>query len=130
MFDYEPPKENKTDRSGAIIGLSMLPIFFLFVYLGKAELGFGVTIVATAAVLAIKLRWELSKHVWFWVTIAVVFALHIPLLLVFQWPPHTGVPTLFYTMPMGIADFFIMSGAISLAQRLFLRDSSADGGED
>ena len=35
-------------------------------------------------------------------------------------------PTLFYTMPLGIADFLIISGALGIAEKLFLKNASAD----
>jgi hypothetical protein len=60
--------------------------------------------------------------VWFWGTIILILALHVPLLFLVRWP-QGNVPTLFYTMPIGIADFFIILGAVGLAERLFLKDS-------
>jgi hypothetical protein len=35
-----------------------------------------------------------------------------------------GIPTIFYTMPLGIADFLIISGALGVAEKLFSKDSS------
>ena len=67
MFDYESPKEKRpTDWSGTIIGVSLWPVFFVFVYLGKAEIGFNLMLVLGMIVLAIKLRWKLRRHAWFW----------------------------------------------------------------
>jgi hypothetical protein len=75
-------------------------------------------------ILAIKIRWNLRKHVWFWGTIIFILALHVPLVFLVRWP-QGNVPTLIYTMPIGIADFFIILGAVGLAERLFLKDSSS-----
>jgi hypothetical protein len=44
----------------------------------------------------------------------------VPLVFLVRWP-QGNVPTLFYTMPIGIADFFIILGAVGLAERLFLK---------
>jgi hypothetical protein len=82
--------------------------------------GLAACIVLGMIILAIKIRWNLSKHVWFWGTIILILALHVPLVFLVRWPQR-NVPTLFYTMPIGIADFFIILGAVGLAERLFLK---------
>jgi len=126
MFDYEPPKEKRpTDYSGLIIGLILLPVLFFFIYLGKAEMGFTLTLVLGLAMIAIRLRWKLRKHVWFWATIVLILALHVPLLFIVRWP-QSSVPTIVYSLPMGIVDFLLIMGAISLAQRVFSKGSSSD----
>jgi hypothetical protein len=76
-------------------------------------------------IFAIKLHWHLRKHLWFWAVIGSILALHVPLVRLVRWP-QGSTPTLFYTMPFGIADFLIISGALGLAEKLF---SSGDGGE-
>src|SRR5579863_5192711 len=106
MFEQiEEPKEKKrTDWTGTVIGLMLLPVFFLLVYLGKAEAGFTVVLVLGMILLAIKLKWRLRKYVWFWATIAVVLALHVPFLFIVRWP-DTKTPTIAYSLPLGIVDF-------------------------
>src|SRR5450759_3950444 len=87
MFDYEPPKEKRrTDYSGTIIGIILLPVFFFFVSLGKAEMGFTLVLVLGLAMIAIRLRGRLRRHVWFWATIVLILALHVPLLFIVRWP--------------------------------------------
>jgi hypothetical protein len=131
MFDYiEPPPENKepTDYTGPKIVAILAPVFFLFVYLGKAEMGFTVIIVLGMVMAAIKLRWKLHKHVWFWAAIAFILLLHIPLLSIVRWP-DTKIPTIFYSMPIGFVDFFLIMGAIGLAEKLFSKGSSSNDEE-
>ncbi|SRR5579871_4907086 len=38
--------------------------------------------------------------------------------------PQGNMPTLFYTLPIGIADFLIISGALRLAEKFFSKASS------
>lgn len=98
MFDYDPPKPKEpVDYTGLKIGLVLAPVFFLFVLLGNADMGLTVCIVLAVIIFAVKLRWNLRKHVWFWAIIALILALHVPLFLVVRWPQGKG-PTLFYTM--------------------------------
>jgi len=74
---------------------------------------------------AIKLRWNLRKHAWFWAVIVFILALHVPLFFVVRWP-QGNLPTIFYTMPLGIADFLIILGAVGLAEKFLSKDSSND----
>jgi hypothetical protein len=125
MFDYESPKPKEpVDYTGLKIGLVLLPVFFLITFLYNADAGLAACIVFGMITLAVKLRWHLRKHIWFWAIIAVILALHVPLVFMVRWPQGRA-PTLFYTMPIGIVDFLIISGALGLAEKLFLKDSSS-----
>ena len=125
MFDYESPKPREpVDYTGVKIGLMTVPVFILVTFLSNAEAGLAACIVLIAILFAIKIRWHLRKHIWFWAIIAVILALHVPLVFMVRWPQGQG-PTLFYTMPLGIADFLIVSGALRLAENLFSKDSSS-----
>jgi hypothetical protein len=128
VFDYEPPKEEgPTDYTGLIIVAMLAPVFAVFASLGKPDMGLGACIVLAMMMIAIKLRWELRKRIWFWATMVLVLALHVPLVLIVRWP-HGNTPTIVYTMPLGIADVFVILGALRLAENLFSRASS-DGNE-
>jgi hypothetical protein len=125
MFDYDPPKEKEpVDYTGLKFAAILAPVFFLFVYLGNADMGLAACMVLGAIMFAIKIRWNLRKHLWFWATIVLILALHAPLVSMVRWP-HGNVPTLFYTMPIGIADFLIILGAVSVAEKFFSKDSSS-----
>ena len=123
MFEREREAKGFTDYTGLKIGAILLPVFFLFVYWGKADMGLAVLIVLGVTIGAIKIRWDLRKHVWFWAIIAVILALHVPLFFMIRWP-QGNVPTLFYTLPFGLIDFLIISGALWLAEKLLSKDSS------
>jgi hypothetical protein len=130
MFDYEkPPPEEPTDYTGPKIVAILAPVFVLFVYLGKPEMGFTVIIVLGMTMLAIYLRWKLRKHAWFWAAIAFILLLHIPLFYVVRWP-ESNIPTIAYSMPLGITDFLLISGAIGIAEKIFSKPSSSDDEEE
>jgi hypothetical protein len=124
MFEREREAKGFTDYTGLKIGAVLLPVFFLFVYWGKADMGLAVLIVLGVTIGAIKIRWDLRKHVWFWAIIAVILALHVPLFFVIRWP-QGDVPTLFYTLPFGLIDFLIISGILGLAEKLLSKHSSS-----
>lgn len=124
MLDRDPLKAKRTvDYTGLKIVIIFAPVFFLFVFLGNADLGLTVCIVLGMITLAIKIRWNLRKHVWFWAIIIFILALHVPLFFAVRWP-QGKLPTIVYTMPLGIADFLIISGALGLAERFFSKDPS------
>ena len=126
MFEPDPCEANAfTQYTGLKIGAGLLPVFFLFVYWGKADVGLAVVIVLAAMMVAIKIRWNLRKHVWFWAIIAVILALHVPLVFAVRWP-QGNAPTLFYTLPFAFIDFLIISGALWVAERFLSKDSSND----
>ena len=125
MFDYESPKEKEpVDYTGLKIGLMLLPVFFLITFLYNADAALAACIVLCVIIFAIKLRWHLRKHAWFWAIIAVILALHVPLVFMVQWPKNA--PTIFYAMPIGIADFLIISGALRVAENLMSNGSPSN----
>lgn len=130
MFDDETPKEkDPVDYTGYKIGAILLPALFLFIYLGKADMGLSVFLVLGVILVAIKFSWNLRKHVWYWAIIVFILALHVPLVL-FVRLPQGSVPIIVYAMPLGIADYLIISGAVRLGTRIFLKDSSHDDEEE
>jgi hypothetical protein len=125
MFDYESPKEKEpVDYTGLKLAALVAPVFFLVTFLYNADAGLAAYIVVGVMVFAIKLRWHLRKHAWFWAIIAVILALHVPLVFMIQWPQNA--PTIFYAMPIGIADFLIISGALKLAENLMSNGSTSN----
>jgi hypothetical protein len=125
MFNYDqPPSKQTVNYTGLKIGASLLPVFVLFVCLGKTDMGFTVSIVLGMTMVAVYLHWKLRKHVWFWVAISLVALLHLPLLFV-RWP-ESKVPTIAYSMPLGLVDFLLINGSISLAESAFSKGTRPD----
>lgn len=126
MLDYESPTPKEpTDYTGLKIVALLAPVFFLITFLSNADVGLGACIVLGMIILAVKIRWNLRKHIWFWAIIAVILALHTPLVFMVRWPQGSA-PTLFYTMPVGIADFLIISGVLRLAEKCLSKDSASN----
>ena len=95
MFEPDPREAKElTQHTGLKIGVILLPMLLLFAYFGKEDMGLAVAIVLAAIMVAIKIRWNLRKHIWFWAIIAVILALHVPLILKVRWPQGSA-PTLF-----------------------------------
>jgi hypothetical protein len=130
MFDDEAPKEkDPVDYTGYKILALLLPVLFLFIYLDKVDMGLAVCTVLGMTLVAIKFSWSLRKHVWYWAIIVFILALHVPLVLIVRLP-QGSIPIIVYAMPLAIADYLIISGAVRLGERIFLRDSSRDDKEE
>jgi hypothetical protein len=130
MFERDPREaKTLTDYTGLKIGAILLPMLLLFIYLGKADMGLTVFIVLGVSIVAIKIQWNLRKHLWFWLIIVFIFALHVPLFFIIRWP-QGNVPGLFYGLPFGLVDFLIISGALRLAEKFFLKGSSPTDKEE
>lgn len=100
-----------------------MPVIVLFAVFGNVDMGLTVSIVLGAIIYAIKIRWDLRKHVWFWAVIILILALHVPLFFWVRWP-QGNVPTRVYAMPFATLDFFIVIVLIDIADSIFSKDSS------
>ena len=65
-------QQTKTDYSGVVIGLLLLPIFLLFRHLGRVDLALPACIYLGMILLAVRIRWDLRGRVWFWCTIVLI----------------------------------------------------------
>ena len=136
MFDeLEQPEEKKpTDYTGVIIGAAMLPVIFLFSHFGKQEQGLVISIVLGATFLAVKIRWDLRKHLWFWATIVSLLAMQFYLLFAVQWPQgwlaSVGRLHAVGLLPIGLAVLLITLGFVALAGKLFSKGSASDSDEE
>lgn len=109
-------ERKRRDWSGVIIGAVILPVYLVFHFLGKEDMGRTAALVLGMSLLAVRLRWKLRKHVWFWATVIAVFCLHIPLILRFRWPDRWISGT--ELLPFGLADLLIMLGCIWLVEKV------------
>jgi hypothetical protein len=110
----ENDEKKRTDYTGVIIGAMLLPMLLFFTYLGKDDMGLSVCTCLGMIMLAIRVRWELRKYLWFWITIVFILVLHVPLVLIFQWP--SGWLSAKVVLPIGLADCLIIIGAIRLVE--------------
>ena len=119
MFHYEPKTDTEpTDYTGLIIGAATLPVFFIVTYFYTAEMGLATTLLLGIAAFIVKLRWDLRKRVWFWVTLFILLALHVPLIPMFR-VPQGKAPTRVYVFPLGLVDFAIFFVTINFVEDFF-----------
>ena len=79
---------------------------------GKFELARPIMFSLSIIGVTIAMRWKLKGHVWFWITLAVLTALHVPLIVFIPWTTK-WIPAL-VLIPFGIADLYAMLWVISM----------------
>jgi len=112
-------KKKRADYTGVIIGAILLPVLVFFIHLGKQDMGESVCIVLGMIMLAIRIRWDLRKHLWFWGIIVSLLVLHIPLFILVRWPqgwtPAIGM------LPIGVADCLIIVGVVRFVEKFIAK---------
>ncbi len=95
------------------------PLFVVFAYFGDPGRGRAAMISVMMISLAARVLWNLRKRVWFWITIAIIVLLHVPLIMLIPWPSNQ----LSYValLPAGFLDFAFAYGIIRLAENVIER---------
>lgn len=106
-----------------IVGALLLGL--LFVYFGRFDLARPTLISAGMVATAIAMRWKLKRHGWFWGTMTILVALHVPLILFVPWTTK-WVPALLI-IPIGFADLYVMLWVLSVVGK-FMEGSNAPEG--
>lgn len=108
--------EPRTDYTGLIVGVTLLPLLIAFIYLGEEDRGRSLCVCLAAVVIAIRIRWDLKRHWWFWGIGVGTLAASLPAILVVKWPK--GWTPGIAALPVAAAEFLLTLGAIRLAERM------------
>ncbi len=73
-------------------------IGLLFDHFGKFALARPTLVSVAIIIITVAMRWKLKGRVWFWVTMAFLAALHVPLILLIPWTAN-WVPALSLLSP-------------------------------
>lgn len=116
---YQPPKYlNK--KWALLAGVLALPLDFFFDHRGDPGRAMAAGCSGTVFILAIRYRWDLRNQTWFWVTITFVVLLHVPVLLLFQWP-DTHLPAI-GLIPFLMLDYIVICGCVRLVEKAIKKD--------
>jgi hypothetical protein len=116
--EQEPEEQKKTDYSGLIIAAALLPVVIFFGHIGEFDRGLNIAICLGVNLIAVRIRWNLRKNLWFWLVMALVTGCEIALVQHIQWP-HRWVPGV-ELLPIGLAGVLVALGAIQLVERFFV----------
>ena len=96
--------------------LSMAAVFLLVRQLGRPDLALSSWIPLMGGACIIRVRWDLTSELWFWITILLVGLLHVPLIFLVPFPRMiVNKATL---MPIGLVDFVIFYSSVFLVEKL------------
>jgi len=115
----ENREKKPTDYTGLIIAAILVPVLLLFIYFGNEDSGMTVVIALGAVMLAVRIRWDLRRQLWFWETIGLVLVLHIPFFLFVRIPPawfHAVA-----LLPIVIPDCLLTLGVIRVVEKFHER---------
>lgn len=77
-------------------------------------------------IIAIMSRWDLSHHLWFWITIAIIVGSHVPLVLFIRWPQES-YPGFTLWLPV-VLDYAVIYGLIKVVEKV-MKSKTSDGSE-
>lgn len=120
----EREAKRKTDYTGVIVGVVLLPVILLSVHLHQESLGRSIGICLGALMVGIRIRWDLRSHVWFWGIAFLMLILNLPLFLLFRWPQ--GWTPAVAMLPVALVDCLIFLGIVQLVEKLTKGSDSAD----
>lgn len=117
VSDLKAAKQMRLPWWGVLCGIiASALVAWLFDHLGRFDLArptlYSVVMVAIAAAI----KWKLRRHLWFWITMTVIAALHVPLILLVPWTTK-WVPAI-VIIPFGIADLYVMLAILSVVEKL------------
>jgi hypothetical protein len=93
-----------------------LPVIWLFDHFGKLNLFLPVFNCIAVLAFMLVLKWRLWRHAWFWITMTVIVALHVPLIMFVPWGTR-WVPALVIGA-IDSADFCVILWVLSAVGRL------------
>ncbi|HEX8724042.1 MAG TPA: hypothetical protein VF737_01475 [Gemmatimonadaceae bacterium] len=111
--------ENRAQWAGIKFGLLVLPVALVFSYMGQGDLGRSLAIALVSILFAIRFRWDLRRHVWFWGTIALVLVLESPLFFLIRWPE--GWTPAVIILPFAVVEFIVIVKAVQLAEHVMAK---------
>jgi hypothetical protein len=73
---------------------------------------------------AFAIKWKLRRHMWFWITMTAIAALHVLLILSVPWTTK-WVPAI-VIIPIGIADLYAMLAILSVVGKFMERPKTSE----
>ncbi len=89
---------------------------WMFDHIGKLDLVLPTLTCLAAFGFVIFFKWELRRYAWFWVTITIIAALHVPLIWLVPWTT-SWVPAL-AAAAVASADVVLILWALAFARKL------------
>ena len=134
-IDEGKPEEQESAEEGnsggkiflVLVAIPLL-VFFLFDRTVGPEMGLTASLCSATILIAIGICWDLRDRWWFWAVIAIVVAIHAPLVLFVRWP-HQWIPGLALA-PIGFADCIIVVKFVRFVQKYIVKYTPPSNEDD
>jgi phosphoglycerol transferase MdoB-like AlkP superfamily enzyme len=113
-----------TSESMFLMGLFAMPICIVFVLLGRYRQGFGAWASLGTFLIVARYRWDLRKHVSFWIAIAVMLLMLTAIVVYVPWEAKWMNDRAF--MPLALAYGAIGLGCVRLAEMAIQKKEKSD----
>lgn len=100
------------------------PIIWLFDHSGRFDLALPTLVSVGMLGFAIALKWKLKRHAWFWGTMAILAALHVPLILFVPWTTK-WVPAIAIAA-IGSADICVILAVLAVVKKFMEGSKTAE----
>jgi hypothetical protein len=130
IFDQEESEEQEQQEPdggnsvGYLLVLVTLPVMIFFTHIRKTDLGVSIALCIYMNVLAVGICWDLRRRWWFWAVVALVLALHVPVILIIKWPEWWV--SRFALLPIGLADMLITVGVVRFIEKFIVKSPPPD----
>jgi hypothetical protein len=123
--DLKAAKQMRLPWWGVLCGIiGSVLIAWLFDHLGRFDLARPALYSMAMLGIAIAIKWKLRGHLWFWITMTVIVALHVLLILFVPWTTK-WVPAI-VIIPIGIADLYAMLAILSVVGKFVERPNTSE----
>ena len=102
-----------------------MPLPWLFDHFGRLNLMLPIWNCFAVLGFILVLKWKLRGHAWFWISMAIVAALHVPLILFVPWTAR-WVPAIAIAA-IDSADLIVMLAVLSAVEKFVGRSRTSAG---
>jgi hypothetical protein len=107
------------------IVIGALPIYWLFDHFGRLNTALPTLNCVVMLGFAIAVKWKLRRRAWFWITMTILAALHVPLILFVPWTTK-WVPAIAIAA-IDSADLIAMLAILSVVGKFVEGSSTSEG---
>jgi len=124
--ENKEPEEQENSNGKALLALLaiLLPVYFIVRNMAGPDMALTSFMCLAMILVAIGICWDLRNHLWFWGLMVFVTALHVPLVLMVQWP-HYWIPGI-TLLPIGLVDVFIVVKVVRFVEKFIVKSPPPD----
>jgi hypothetical protein len=131
LFNEPEAEEKEPEASGGSNGgvfliflAIVLPVYFVIRHVAGPDRAYTASLCLFTIMVVIGICWNLRSRLWFWGVMLVVAGLHVPLVVMVQWP-HYWIPGI-ALLPIGLVDVLIVVKVVRFIEKFIVKSASPD----